>query len=169
MEMHDVTGEVKTPRSANDKTLVKRSIDRRMHYGAELGFVELATGDFLLALRGGRSQGYSSKGAEINLFHVLRLSYTAWTDDIGYAEKSLPRKQQAAYLSFRIWFLTIPSSSVCKPAFCFTNSSVMLLVKRVKFAYQTLPRKWVTSEVVHSLLHSSPFKQGQGDLFPCRK
>ncbi len=103
-EMHDISGEVKRPRSPTDRSLVKRSVKQRMHYGAELGIVELATGDFLLALRAGANQGNATMGAELNLFHILRVSYTKWSEDVGHAETKDLREYEAVFVSLGAGF-----------------------------------------------------------------
>jgi len=79
------------------------SINRRTHFGTELGIFPISDTTSFITLRAGYNQGYPSTGAEIAFFgHSLIIGYTQYTEETGEYAGQKPSARKVAYLSFGI-------------------------------------------------------------------
>ncbi|MBT7891721.1 MAG: hypothetical protein HN580_22075, partial [Deltaproteobacteria bacterium] len=91
--------------SAGDK-----SINRRLHFGLELGILPLSKNTSWITLRSGYNQGYFAtqpiesynlglSGVEIALGHSLILGYTKYIEETGEYAGQKPSPRTVIYLS----------------------------------------------------------------------
>ena len=76
------------------------SLNRRFHYGMELGVLPIDKSASWLSIRTGYNQGYLSTGAEINLRRNMVVGYTKYVEETGEFAGQKPSSRTTYYVSF---------------------------------------------------------------------